>query len=283
MASPSLETSDVSRINSAAGKNFVSVQPEIIKMLKTSIYYSKLSGGAWDVSLGPIINLWGIGTDKQRVPTDAEIKEKLALVGYEKISIDEANNTVMLQKSGMSIDLGGIAKGFAADEILKIFMKYNITSGLIDLGSSSIYALGQHDNKPWSIGIKHPRSDASGIYLGIIKISDQALSTSGDYERFFIQDNKRYHHIINPATGYPADTGVMSDTIIVNSDVSDSNMLADLLTTTVFVLGPQKGLQFINNISGIACEVTTTDKTIYSSESFKDKLQNLNSDFKLAQ
>lgn len=284
MANPTINTSDVSKINTAAGKEYVKVHPEIVKMIKTSIQYSKLTGGAWDISVGPIINLWGIGTDKQRLPSDSEIKSKLTLVGYNNISINEADNSVMLQKQGMSIDLGGIAKGFAADEILKIFNKYGIQKGLISLGGSSIYAIGTNsENNPWSIGIKHPRSEDSQNYLGIVKISNQALSTSGDNERYFIENGKRYHHIMNPATGYPADTGVMSDTIIIDSSVPDKNMLADILTTTVFVLGPQKGIQFASSIPGVSCEVTATDNKIYTTKGFKDKITNLNKDFKFAE
>lgn len=126
MASTNISTSDVYNINSSSGKNYVKVHPEIFKMIETSMKYSKLSDGAWDITLGPIINLWGIGTDNERLPSDEEIKAKLPLVGYDKISINENDNSIMLQKEGMAIDLGGIAKGFAADEVLKIYKKYNI-------------------------------------------------------------------------------------------------------------------------------------------------------------
>jgi thiamine biosynthesis lipoprotein len=283
MANPNIPTSDVSKINTAAGKSYVKVHPEIIKMIKTSIQYSKLSEGSWDITMAPIINLWGIGTDKERLPSDSEIKAKLPLVGYQNISINKADNSVMLKKQGMGIDLGGIAKGFTADEVLKIFNKYKIKKGLIDLGGSSIYAIGTNaENNPWSIGIKHPRSNVSGDYLGIVKISNQALSTSGDYERYFIKNGKRYHHIMNPATGYPAYTGVMSDTIVINNNVPDKNMLADLLSTTIFILGPEKGIRFANNISGVSCEITTTDYKIYTTKGFKDKILDLNKDFKFA-
>lgn len=280
MASSNISTSDVSMINNASGKNYVKVHPEIIKMIETSIKYSKLSEGAWDITLGPIINLWGIGTDKERIPVEEEIKEKLQLVGYDKISVNEADNSVLLQKQGMVIDLGGIAKGFAADEVLKIYKKYNINSGLINLGSSSIYAVGNNEvGNPWTIGIKHPRNEDSHTFLGRVKISDEALSTSGDYERYFIKDGKRYHHIINPATGYPADNGVMSDTIIINGNTPDSNMLADLLTTTAFVLGPEKAIRLINSLPEVSSEITTSDGKIYTSSLFKERLTNLNTDF----
>ena len=283
MASASISTSDVYKINSSSGKNYVKVHPETLKMIETSIKYSKLSDGAWDITLGPIINLWGIGTDNERLPSDEEIKAKLPLVGYEKISINENDSSVMLQKERMAIDLGGIAKGFAADEVLKIYKKYNIKNGLINLGSSSIYALGKNkDNNEWSVGIKHPRSEDPNEYMGIIKLSNESLSTSGDYERCFIKDNKRYHHIIDPKTGYPVDNGVMSDTIVIDGGTPDNGMLSDILTTTVFALGPEKGINLINNLSGVSCEITTSDYKVYTSNGFKDRIADLNKEFKFA-
>ena len=211
---------------------------------------------------------------------DEEIKDKLTLVGYDKISINENDNSVMLQKEGMSIDLGGIAKGFAADEVLKIYKKYNIENGLINLGASSIYAVGKNkDNNDWSVGIKHPRSENPNEYMGIIKLSNSSLSTSGDYERCFIKDNRRYHHIIDPKTGYPVDNGVMSDTIVIDGENSDSGMLSDLLTTTVFTLGAEKGVKLIDSLQGVSCEITTSDYKVYTSVGFKDRIIDLNKEF----
>lgn len=283
MASTTISVSDVYKINRSSGKDYVKVHPEILKMIEISIKYSKLSGGALDITLGPIINLWGIGTDEERLPSDEEIKAKLPLVGYDKISINEKDNSVKLQKQGMAIDLGGIAKGFAADEVLKIYKKYNIKNGLINLGTSSIYALGKNeDNKEWSVGIKHPRNENPKEYMGIVKLSNEGLSTSGDYERYFIKNNKRYHHIIDPKTGYPVDNGVISDVVVINGNDLDNSMLADLLTTTVFVLGEEKGLKLINNLPKASCEVITSDYKVYTSVGFRDRITDLNKEFKFA-
>lgn len=283
MASANIVTSDISKINQAAGKEYVKVHPEVIKMLKTAVKYSKLSNGAFDITVGPLIKLWGIGTDNERIPTDAEIKSKLPLVGYSNISIMDGNNSVKLLKEGMSIDLGGIAKGFAADEVIKVFEKYGVNSALISLGGSSIYTLGKKpDGTPWTIGIQHPRKDNKQNYLGIINLSEQALSTSGDYERFFIKDGKRYHHILNPATGYPTDNGVMSDTIVIDSNIPDGNMLADILTKTVFVSGIDKGLKVIDSLPGVSCMAVTTDYKIYKSSGWKIQLDKLNPEFTMA-
>ncbi|OAA83040.1 FAD:protein FMN transferase [Clostridium ljungdahlii] len=280
MASTTVNSSDIMKINNASGKNYVKVNPEIIKMIKLSQKYSKISNGKWDITVGPIVNLWGIGTDKARLPSDSEIKSKLPLVGYDKIKIDEKNSSVMLMQPGMALDLGGIAKGFAADEVLKIYKKYNIKNGLIDLGSSSIYAVGKNEsNSPWGIGIKNPRGDDM---LGTVKLSNEGLSTSGDYERYFIKNGKRYHHILDPATGYPVDNGVMSVTVIVDNNVSDSNTIADIMSLLVFELGPKEGIDFVNKTPGISCEVTTKDNKVYTSSKFKDKFSDLNKNFKMA-
>ena len=128
MASTTIDSSDISEINQAAGKEYVKVHPEIIKMLETAVKYSKLSNGAFDITVEPLVNLWGIGTDDESVPTDAEIKLKLLLVGYNNISINEEDESVKLLKEGMAIDLGGIAKGFAADEVVKVYKEYDIKS-----------------------------------------------------------------------------------------------------------------------------------------------------------
>lgn len=280
-ASTNNEKGDVWKINNAAGKDYVKVGPDTLKMIKTAVQYSKLSGGAFDISVGPLIKLWGIGTEAARVPSDMEIKAVLPLVGYDKISINEKDSSVKLEKAGMSIDLGGIAKGFAVDEVIKIYKKYQITDGLINLGGSSIYAVGKNQSgSQWTIGIQHPRLDRNQGLLGKIKLSGEALSTSGDYERYFIKDGKRYHHIIDPHTGYPADTGVMSDTIVIKGDVPDANMIGDLLTTTVFVSGVDKGLKFMESLNGMECAITTTDNKVYASSGMKKRIVDLHPDFK---
>lgn len=282
MASTTIDSSDISKINQAAGKEYVKVHPEIIKMLETAVKYSKLSNGAFDITVEPLVNLWGIGTDNERVPTDAEIKSKLLLVGYNDISINEDDNSVKLLKEGMAIDLGGIAKGFAADEVVKVYKKYDIKGGIISLGGSSIYTVGQKpDGTPWNVGIKHPRKDNDQDYVGVINLSEQALSTSGDYERYFMKDGKRYHHILNPATGYPTDNGVISVTIVVDSNIPDCNMIADVLTKTVFVSGVDNGLKFIDNIQGVSCIAITSDYKIYKSSSWNIKVDKLDSEFKM--
>lgn len=278
MASADIPTSDVSQINGAAGTAPVKVHPEILKMIETAIKYNKLTDGAFDITVGPMIKLWGFGTDNERVPSDEEIAAAMKLVGSDRIVVDEAAGSVELAAKGMSIDLGGIAKGFTADEVIKIFKSYGVTSALISLGASSIYTLGQKpDGTLWSVAVQHPRK--TGDYLGVIDMPQAALSTSGDYERYFIQNGKRYCHIISPFTGYPAESGVMSDTIVIDSRVPDCNMLADILTKVTFVSGVDKGFKIIDGMPGVTCIAVTTDFKIYKSSGWKLALRDISPDF----
>ncbi len=282
LASSQNPDSDVSKINAAAGSHYVSVDPAIYEMIDFAKSYSVKSQGSWDISVGVVTNLWQIGNEGQHVPSPEEIQSVMEYVGYEYILLRPEDHAVMLAKTGMSIDLGGVAKGYAVDEVRKIYEAHGIKSGLINMGASSMYAVGQTGKgRPWNIGIKHPRSDESGNYLGIVRIENQALSTSGDYERYFIQDGVRYHHIFDPATGYPADSEVMSDSIVIDGAVEHAGMLSDILTTVIFVLGPQKGLEFVNSVEGVECEITGTDGRIYTTEGFRQQFFDINNDFQL--
>lgn len=280
MASATNPDSDITKINQAAGDKAVTVHPEIVKMVQTSIQFSKLTDGSFDITVGPLINLWGIGTDKQGVPSDTDIKQKLTFVDYQKIELDEKANTVGLKDKGMAIDLGAVAKGFATDEVLAIYEKHQIKNGLISLGSSTVYALGKNKSgAAWTIGIVNPRDENSDNYLGVLHLSNEAISTSGDYERYFIKDGKRYHHILDPKTGYPADTGVMSTTLIVNDKVKDKGMVSDVLSTAVFILGKDKGLELMQKLDGVSGEITTTDKKLYTTSGFDKRIEDLNSSY----
>jgi thiamine biosynthesis lipoprotein len=282
MASATNPDSDITKINTAAGDAAVKVHPEITKMVQASIQYSKLTDGSFDITVGPLINLWGIGTDKQCVPNESEIRQKLAFVGYDRIELDDKANSIRLKDKGMAIDLGAVAKGFATDEVLSIYQKHQIKNGLISLGSSTVYALGKNSNgDAWTIGIVNPRDENSENYLGIIRLTNEAISTSGDYERYFIQDGKRYHHILNPKTGYPADAGVMSTTLIVSNTVKDKGMISDILSTAVFILGKDKGLELMQKIDGVSGEITTTDKRLYTTPGFDKRIEELNSSYKM--
>lgn len=282
LASAQRPDSDLGKLKAAAGKDYVQVDPAVYEMIDFAKTYSEKSQGAWDITTGVITDLWGIGTDNQRIPSDEEIAAAESLVNYKDILLRPEDHSVKLAKAGMSIDLGGIAKGYAVDEVRAIFAKHHIENGLINLGASSMYALGSNaKGGPWRIGIKHPRNDDKDTYLGIVAVSNENISTSGDYERFFEENGVRYHHIFDPKTGRPARSGVMSDSVLVDSSIEHGGMLGDMLTTILFVLGPERGMAFAHSVNGVEAMITTTDGKIYMTDGFKSHFSDLNSDFKL--
>lgn len=219
---------DVKKIEDAAGNEFVKISPDVYKILETAQFYSEVTGGAFDVTIGAAVELWGIGTDKAHVPSAAELADVKNFVGREHLHLRDG--TAYLDKRGVKLNLGGIGKGYGVDAARKIFARHKITSGLIDFGSSTIYAVGKK-----RIGIKNPR--ATSELAEIVELENAALSTSGDYEKFFIVDNRRYAHIINPATCAPADNGISSVSVVIDGGVDNCATVADILSTAAFVAG----------------------------------------------
>lgn len=284
MTSVSIADSDVSKLTKSAGSGeWIKLNPEVYHLLKVSADYSKLTNGAWDITAGPFIKLWGIGSENPSVPTAAEIQQAKALVNWQNLELDESTQRARLMKKGMSIDLGGIAKGMALDEVRKIYANYGIEHGLINLGASSLYAIGSKaDGNDWRVGLRHPRNEAAKAIIGIVTLSNAALSTSGDYERFFIKDGVRYHHIIDPKTGRPASNGAISITVIVDGSYADAGMISDLLTTAVFIMGPEQGRKFLQELSiktaGAICD---NKYTLWITPAFSQHLHQLDKNFSL--
>jgi thiamine biosynthesis lipoprotein len=238
------EGTDLDRVNRAAGIEAAAVRDELIEVLNKALYYAEASGGAFDPSVGPLVKLWGIGTDSPRLPPDEEIGEALALVNYKNIEVDENRGTVFLREPGMALDLGAIAKGYAADEAVKVLAARGIKRGIIDLGGN-IFAFGEKEKgTPWRIGVQDP-GESRGVYIGILELSGESVVTSGVYERFFEEDGKRYHHILSTGTGRPAETGLLSVTIAAASSTD-----ADALSTAVFALGWEKGRSLVEDLPG---------------------------------
>jgi thiamine biosynthesis lipoprotein len=260
--SVNVPSSEVNLINDNAGIKSVQVSDDTYNVIKKSIEYSVLSHGAFDVTFGPIVNLWQIGTDQAAVPDDQSLAEALALVDYNNIELLD-DNYVYLTEQDMRIDLGGIAKGFAADEIIEIAKKAGVESALVNLGGN-VKTLGlKVDGKPYNVGIQNP-FDMRNAYLGIVSVSDQTVVTSGDYERYFTEDGVRYHHIFDYRTGYPVVNGLGSVTLI-SSEAID----ADALSTALYVLGADEGTRLIETLDGIECLYVTYDNEIYVSSGLK--------------
>lgn len=243
--STNIPSSDISRINQCAGKESVKVSDDVIFVLSKALYYAEISEGAFDPTVGPLVKLWGINTDSEKVPTQQEIDETLKLINYKEVSIE--GNCVRLHRHNMALDLGGIAKGFAADEIVKILKEKNVKKAVIDLGGN-IYIYGKKDTNstPWNIAIKDPVEPESAPALAVKFIENTTVVTSGIYERYFISEGKQFHHILSTSNGYPTESNLLSTTII-----SDCSMEADALSTISFILGPEKFLSLnIREFSG---------------------------------
>lgn len=231
-----LPDSDVGRVNAAAGREAVRVSRETAALVALSLKYAALSGGRFDPTVGPLVRLWGVGEGRTEPPSPVEIAAARRLVDYRRVMVDQAEGRLYLPQRGMALDLGGVAKGYAADRAAAALRARGVSSALIDAGGN-IVALGTRPGgRPWRIGIRHPRRE--GQILGVLSVADRAVVTSGDYERFFLHGGRRYHHILDSHTGRPAE-GFTSVTI-----VAPSSTLADLLSTAVFVLGPKDGPAF---------------------------------------
>jgi len=255
---------EVNKLNESAGKGSIQLSNETIYLLEKAKHFAELSNGAFDVTIGPLVKAWGVFTENPRVPSEDEIKNLLKLVDYKSIIFDKKTSSAMLKKAGQIVDLGGIAKGYAGDEAIKIYKKYGIKSACVNLGGNVVLLGNKPDGSKWRVGIRNPRSENNSSYIGIISISDKAVVTSGDYERNFVQDNKKYHHILDPKTGYPSNSGLISTTI-----VADLSIDADALSTATFVLGFEKGMELIESLEGVDAIFVTENREVYTTPGLK--------------
>ena len=235
-------------------------------LVERALELYKKTEGAFDIAIYPVMQAWGFPTQDYHVPDDDTLKEKLALADASKVNYDKDTRKIFFDQDGMEIDLGGIAKGYTSSQIMQIYQDCGVTSGLVNLGGN-VQALGcKTDGSKWRVAIQSP--DDTEEYLGILEIEDQAVITSGGYERYFEEDGVTYHHIIDPATGYPADSGLISVTI-----VSDDGTLADGLSTSLFIMGEEKAAQFWReNSDEFEAIMETSDGELYVTEGFADSL-----------
>ena len=278
------EGTDLDTINQYAGIEPVKVRPELIEVLEIAMEFAGKSGGFFDPSVGPLVKLWGIGSDNPRIPEEEELKKALNLIDYRNIEIDKTEGTVFLKQEKMSLDLGAIAKGYAADEISKILGKEGIKRAIIDLGGN-VLALGQRKtskifgkNKDdeenfWRIGIQDPL-ETRGAYIGIVKVKNKSVVTSGIYERFFEEGGKRYHHILSTESGFPVENGLVSVTII-----TEKSIIADALSTAVFALGWEKGCDLLASVEGAEGIFVFEDKTVRLTPGINDYFMLISPDY----
>ena len=279
--SPTLENSDVFKINQAAGVEPVKVFADTFYVIEKALEYGRLTEGTFDITIGPIVKLWGISTDKARVPDKDEIEDKLTLVDYKKVTLDRDAGTVYLEQKGMAMDLGAIAKGYAADEAARILREAGVKSALLNLGGNIITIGAKPDGASWRIGLQDPRSaDTGENHFAIVEVSNATIVSSGDYERFIVEEFKktgeRYHHIFDPKTGYPARSGLMASTIISSSSID-----ADALSTILFIMGYEKGLEAVQDMAVAEAIGVTQDMKIYTTQGLEGRLIPTNEHYKI--
>jgi len=256
LMSLNIPSSDVSRINAASGIEAVIVHEDTFKVIERAIYFAQLSNGAFDPTVGPLVSLWGIGSENQRIPTHEEIEKVLPLVNWRNVDLNAQIKSVFLTQRGMALDLGAIAKGYAADEAARIIKDAGIKRALIDLGGNIIVIGQKKDKRKWRVGIQNP-SEIRGSIAGVLQVYESTVVTSGVYERFFDENGKRYHHIFDPSLGYPVDNGLLSATVITNI-----SMDADALSTVIFVLGYEEGIAIINALPETEAVFVFDDKSV---------------------
>lgn len=256
------KNSEVSAVNNRT-ENMVEVSYELMDMLEHALKISQNTRGAFDISIYPVLQAWGFTTGEYHVPAEEEIKSLLEKTGYDKIQTDGSENKVTLQE-GMKIDFGGIAKGYSGDEAVHVLKEYGVESAVLSLGGN-IQALGSKpDGSTWNIAVRNP--DDTDSYMGVLKIRDKAVVTSGGYERFFEGDNGEiYWHILNPATGYPANQGLISVTII-----GDCGRDCDALSTAMFVKGLDGAVEYWKEYGGFEAVFVTEKREMYITEGIKE-------------
>ncbi|MSU02868.1 FAD:protein FMN transferase [Tissierella pigra] len=269
--SATLEESDVNKINENAGIKPVSINEDTYFVISEAKHFAKISSGAYEPTIGPLVDLWNIkAEEKERdfIPTAEDIEKTKVYINYNNLELLD-NNQVYLKEQGMKINLGSIVKGYATDEVRRILIENGVNSAIIDLGGN-VFAHGTKlEETPWKIGIQDP-FEHTGNFLGVIEAENKSIVTSGDYERFFTYKGKKYHHILDTKTGYPADNEITGVSII-----SDKSIDGDGLSTTLFVLGVDKGIELVNSLEGIQAIFVTKNRDVYIPASLNDKF-NLN-------
>lgn len=260
------EHSDVVRINSAAGVEPVKVEADTLEAIERGLEGSRQTEGKFDLTFGALSGLWKFDHDQDNtIPADSEIKKRLPLIGWEKVKVDHAASTVFLEKKGMKLHLGGIGKGFAVDRTVKRLRDAGMHDFMVQFGGD-LFVSGRHGARAWRVGIRDPRGGPE-TYFAAAEVTDATFSTSGDYERFFVKNGKRYHHILDPDTGRPA-SACRSVTLMARDATT-----AEWLSKGVFILGVEKGLALVERTEGAAAVIVDAKNQLYISQRLAGKLK----------
>ncbi len=264
------ENSEIFKLNSAGTAE---LSPESAELIGFALEMSEKTGGALDPTIYPILREWGFTTGEYRIPNDEEIAELLKNIGADKVHKNE--NKISLE-SGVMLDLGAVAKGYAGEECSKILRENCVNSALINLGGNIQLVGNKPDGTPWKIGVADPLDPNNNI--GVLSVSDCAAVTSGNYQRYFIEDDVVYGHIIDPETGYPVNNDLLSVTII-----ADNGELCDALSTALFVMGYEKAERFWREYGNFEAVFVVNDNTVRVTDGIFEKFEiNENSEFKVA-
>jgi len=255
------EQSEINQVNRHSGTGTASVSEDTYQVLKLAKEVAESSGGAFDPTVGPLITEWGFSTDEPKVPSGERIASLTELVDYRKLNLSREGEAELL-KEGMKLDLGGIAKGYAADEANRIIREEGSSSALVNLGGNIMLVGEKPDGTPWRIGIQDPESHR-GDYVLILFLDSGTVVTSGIYERFFHENDTMYHHLLDTKTGYPAENNLESVTI-----VTENSAYADAVSTAAFILGLDGGWDYLESLEGTEGIFLTRDKDVYMTSGF---------------
>lgn len=269
--SKNIDTSEVNHIN--RGEE-ITLSESTYSIIEKGLYYSEVSNGKFDITIAPLVDLWGIGSEDARVPSDEEIQEAISKIDYKQITLDEKTRTIKLLEP-IELDLGAIAKGYVADQVSSYLREHDMGHAIINLGGNILTVGTKPDGSLWKIGIQNP-FDARGNKLGIVTIGQKSVVTSGIYERYLEQDDKQYHHILNPFTGYPVENELASVSIL-----SDHSVDGDGLSTVVFAMGLEEGFNFVEGLDKVDAIFVTKDKEVYMTSGANKIFTLTNYDFKV--
>ncbi len=253
--------SQTSNINRNAGIHAVKVSPELFDLISRSLEISKITDGAFDISYASMDRIWKFDGSMKRMPFEEAIKASISKVGYQNIALDRDNGTVFLARKGMKIGFGAIGKGYAADRAKDLLISKGVKAGIINASGDMNTWGRQLNGKQWTVAITNPLNKEKAF--GTVPISEGAIVTSGNYEKYVVFDEERYSHIINPKTGYPCQ-GILSVTVL-----APSAELADALATSIFVMGIGVGIDRVNQLSQIECIIVDEFGEIHQSKNIQ--------------
>lgn len=269
------EESDIFQINIHAGKDWVKVSQDTIDVLQKAVEVSKSSNGAFDVTVGVLTDYWRQLKKNQKKPDKNQIQDLIGLVNYRDILINSEERLVKLLRFNQKIDLGGIGKGYAGEKVIEVYRDYSIQSGFINLGGNVVTIGKPHWKKNWIIGIRNPFLEDGGIF-GNVQVEDRAVVTSGGYERYYKIEGLKYHHILDPRTGFPAQLEWQSTTVI-----EESSSLADAFSTAIFIMNRQEVNQFLRNIPSLSVILVVHIGEIMISKNLKENFQKTNQEMSI--